>query len=192
MGKGGGFRGRFDFDFLHFLAHFSSGSQFLSGRHIEQSIPDIRREKGEEDVAGSLLRSTQIIEQCVKALLSKVQDSSYHFIPFHCIAFQASIESIGRTMGANMPAYVFIIIHIFLYIFCLFTFFFFFFRIYAIYRGNSRRGRHSLIRSSNQETPTQDDTCSLAMAGFRLIYSVTFFFFFWFAHFFFFFIAFHS
>lgn len=53
-----GFRGRFDFDFLHFLAHFSSGSQFLSGRHIEQSIPDIRREKGEEDVAGSLLRST--------------------------------------------------------------------------------------------------------------------------------------
>lgn len=40
--------GRFDSDFLHFLAHFSRASEFLSGRHIEQSISDIFAARNEK------------------------------------------------------------------------------------------------------------------------------------------------
>lgn len=148
MGKGGRFRGRFDFDFLHFLAHFSSGSQFLSGRHIEQSIPDIRREKGEEDVSRVVSSPVHTDNWVVRE--SFIVQGARLFIPFHCIAFQASIESVGKTMGANMLPTFLLLIHIFLYIFCLFTFLF---RIYAIYRGDLS-SRTPLVGPSNQETPT--------------------------------------
>lgn len=43
---GGRIRDRFDSDFLPSLAQFSSGRQFLSGRHIEQSIPGITLPEG--------------------------------------------------------------------------------------------------------------------------------------------------
>lgn len=117
MGKGGRFRGRFDFDFLHFLAHFSSGSQFLSGRHIEQSIPDIRREKGEEDVSRVVSSPVHTDNWVVRE--SFIVQGARLFIPFHSISLHR-IPSFDRKRrendGSQYAAYIFIInSHIFIY-----------------------------------------------------------------------------
>lgn len=98
MGKGGRFRGRFDFDFLHFLAHFSSGSQFLSGRHIEQSIPDIRREKGEEDVSRVVSSPVHTDNWVVRE--SFIVQGARLFIPFHSISLHR-IPSFDRKRREN-------------------------------------------------------------------------------------------
>lgn len=153
MGKGGGrVPGPFRFRFPAFPRTFLERKSISFGsthrtKHSRYSPREGRR-RGRKP-GPSLLRSTQIIEWCVKAFYCP--RCKRLFIPFHSISLhripQASNRKRrGERWGANMPAYVFYLFtyfYIYIYFFCLF--------VTTLVVENAT---HSLIRSSNQETPT--------------------------------------
>lgn len=105
-----------------------------------------RREKGEEDVSRVVSSPVHTDNWVVRE--SFIVQGARLFIPFHSISLHR-IPSFDRKRrendGSQMPPTFFLLFysHIFIY----FLLVYFFFRVYMIYRGNSRRGRHSLIRA---------------------------------------------
>lgn len=152
--EAGAFRGRFDFDFLHFLAHFSSGSQFLSGRHIEQSIPDIFAARREKRTYVSRVVSSPVHTDNWVVRESFIVQGARLFIPFHSISLHR-IPSFDRKRrendGSQIPPTFFLLFYSHIFIYFLLVYFFFV-SIYDLSWQFS--SRTPLVDPSNQETPT--------------------------------------
>lgn len=193
MGKGGGgrgFPGPFRFRFPAFPRTFLERKSISFGStHRTKHSRYIRREKGEEDVSRVVSSPVHTDNWVVRE--SFIVQGARLFIPFHSISLHR-IPSFDRKRrendGSQMPPTFFLLFysHIFIY----FLLVYFFFRVYMIYRGNSRRGRHSRWseQSGNADLGRHMQQPSHARLSSYIYNSVTFFF----VRSFFFFIAFHS